>query len=102
METGLFYVEEHDSRCTCAEKNKSWDKRPLIVRAYYPDKVWGRARLTYDGRKLLKVTCTTCGATWKDYNPKSPLWKLISDDPREGEEVYYRKQYGRGLHGGEY
>jgi hypothetical protein len=98
---GLFYVEEHESRCKCVEHGKPLSKRPLIVQAYYPEKVWGKAKKTYDGRKLLRVTCTTCGATWKDYNPKSSLWKLIDDDPRQGEEVYYRKQYGREMYGSE-
>lgn len=85
------FIYKH-GRCTCIEKIKSLSDRDLTVRSYYPGKVWGRARKGYDGRKLLIVACNRCRHTWKVYDRRSPLWRIIDDDPYHGPEKLYVKE----------
>jgi len=86
MEEGLFEKNERKGRCTCFERVKPLEKRSLTLRSYFPQKVWGKAKDGYDGRKLLMVKCNVCGHVWKEYNRNSKFWKLMDDSPDAGGE----------------
>lgn len=67
--------------CKCLQNANRLEDRDWVVQSYYPTKVWGKARKGYDGRKLLKVWCMSCMASWRVYSPSSRLWKLIGETP---------------------
>lgn len=81
-------------KCKCFQNALRLEQRDWIVNSYYPTRVWGRAKKSYDGRKLLKITCSCCNSTFRDYNRNSKLWKAIDDDPYKGNEkiVNLRKE----------
>ena len=76
----------HKRKCRCFQNGLPVKQRNWTVNSYYPTRVWGRAKKSYDGRKILKVTCLCCNSVFKDYNRNSKLWEAMKDSPYVGNE----------------
>lgn len=68
--------------CKCEERKKALPARNWSAQSWLPYKCYGPNCSNYDGRLLLDLTCNNCGATWRNKNKNSPIWKLINRSPR--------------------
>jgi len=70
--------------CICSESKKPLKDRNWKIESYQPYKCYGPYCSSYDGRRLLRITCNSCGAHWQNKSKTSKYWNIINETPFGG------------------